>query len=164
MIFSILKSLALGVWLGALIMLAVAVAGPLFQNLPSRTMAGNINQIILARMNSIEWVCLAIAVVCTVAMLVTDWASGPRMQRIVEMVMLVIMAGLLWYYSTWVTQRMNNIRQGMDFGHPPGTNEYVSSHQEFDQLHRSYTTVVGINMLLIVASFVTTVMSVRNQK
>jgi hypothetical protein len=165
MIFSVLKSLALGVWLGSLLMLAIAVAGPIFQNSPSRTIAGNINQIILSRMNTIEWICLAIAVVCTIAMLVTDWTSGPRNQRIVEMVMLVIMAALLWYYSSSITGRMTELRAEIkDFDHPRETTEYVQALQEFDALHRSYTTFVGFNMLLIVASFVVTVISVKNQK
>lgn len=165
MIFSILKSLALGVWLGALLMLAIAVAAPLFQNLPSRTMAGNLNQIILGRMNMIEWICLGIVAICTIAMLVTDWSSGPRTQRIVELGMLVIMAGLLWYYSSSITDRMTELRAVIkDFDHPQQTTEYVQAREEFDGLHKSYTTFVGFNMLLIVASFVVTVISVKNQK
>lgn len=165
MIFSVLKSLALGVWLGALIMLAVAVAAPLFQNLPSRTLAGNVNQIILSRMNTIEWVCLGIAVVSTIGLLVMDWSAGPRRQRIIELVMLVVMAVVLWYYSSNITDRMTALRaQIKDFDNPRETTEYVESRQEFDGLHKSYTRMVGINMLLIIGSFVVTVLSVRNQK
>jgi hypothetical protein len=161
----VLKSLALGVWLGALVMLGVAVAGPIFRQSPSRTIAGEINGTILARMNSIEWVCLAVAAICTVAMLAMDWKSGPRTQRIVETVMIVIMAGVLWYYSSSITNRMTELRGVIkDFDTPRETTEYVEARAEFDGLHKSYTRMVGINMLLILGSFVVTVMSVKHQK
>ena len=162
---SVLKSLALGVWLGALIMLGIAVAGPIFRQSPSRTLAGEINATILSRMNSIEWVCLAIAALCTVAMLAMDWKSGPRTQRIVETVMIVIMAGVLWYYASGISSRMTELRGEIkDFDNPRETTEYVEARTEFDALHKSYTRMVGINMLLILGSFVVTVISVKHQK
>ncbi|HET6512548.1 MAG TPA: hypothetical protein VFH43_10180, partial [Candidatus Kapabacteria bacterium] len=121
--------------------------------------------VILSRMNTIEWVCLAIAVACTIGLLVMDWSGGPRRQRIIELVMLVVMAGILWYYSVSMTGRMTELRaQIKDFDNPRDTTEYVVARQEFDGLHKSYTRMVGINMLLILGSFVVTVLSVRNQK
>jgi hypothetical protein len=146
-------------------MLAIAVAPTLFQVSPSRTIAGNINQAILTRMNGLEWVCLAIAAACTIWMLIADWSSGPLTQRIIELGMLVIMAGLLWHYSSNITGRMTELRATIkDFDHPQQTTEYVAAREEFDGLHKSYTTFVGMNMLLIVASFVVTVISVKGQK
>lgn len=162
MILTILKSLSLGVWLGALLMLGIAVAGPIFRQSPSRTLAGEINQTILARMNSIEWVCLAIAAAVTITLLVMDWKSGPRTLRIVETVMIVVMAGLLWYYSISITGDMNNLRDVIkDFDNPKETTEYVEARQEFDTLHKSYTRMVGFNMLLILGSFIITISSAK---
>ena len=95
----------------------------------------------------------------------TKASTVSRRQRIIELVMLVVMAGILWYYSVSMTGRMTELRaQIKDFDNPRETTEYVVARQEFDGLHKSYTRMVGINMLLILGSFVVTVLSVRGQK
>lgn len=165
MLFSIVKSLALGVWLGALVMLAFAVAAPLFQTLPSRTMAGNLNQVILSRMNTIEWICWALAMTCSIVLLVVQWKVGPRSLRIAETVMLVLMAGFLWYYSSSITSHMTGLRATIkDFDTPSDTREYIEARREFDDAHKLYTKMVGFNMLLIVASFAVSVSTAAPMK
>ncbi|MEO6941080.1 MAG: DUF4149 domain-containing protein [Candidatus Kapaibacterium sp.] len=155
MIFSILKSLSLGVWLGALLMLGIAVAGPIFQQSPSKTLAGTINGIILGRMNNIEWVCGSIAFLGSLVLLVLNWSGEIRTLRIVESGAILVMLGLLWVYSGSMTNRMTELRGVIkDFDHPIQTTEYVQAKAEFDDLHHTYTRLVGINMMLIVGTFV----------
>lgn len=162
MIFSIVKSLALGIWLGSLLTLGIAVAAPLFQLSPSKTLAGSINQVILGRINIIEWVALAIAVVCSSILLVQQWMTGLRTLRIAELVMLVIMSGVLWYYSTSISGRMGELRATIkDFDQPQETQTYIDARREFDDLHRSYTRMVGVNMLLLIATFSISVATAR---
>jgi hypothetical protein len=155
MLLPILKTLALGIWLGSLIMLGYAVAGPIFQQLPSKTLAGTINGIILGRMNMIEWVCALIALISAVALLITNWQTDSRNLRMVEVVVLCVVSVLLWSYSHSITSRMETLRQSIgDFDHPKQTTEYVQAKSEFDDLHHTYTKLVSINMVLILTSFV----------
>jgi hypothetical protein len=162
MILSILKSLSLGVWLGSLLMLAIAVAAPVFQQLPSKTLAGNLNGIILGRMNSIEWACGVIAFLSSIILLAVNWNGEYRTLRIIEVALIFIMISLLWLYSAKFTGRMTELRATIsDFDHPRETSEYFEAKKEFDDLHKTYTMFVGINMILITSGFVLSIVNTR---
>ncbi|MEP7234989.1 MAG: DUF4149 domain-containing protein [Ignavibacteriota bacterium] len=162
MLLSILKSISLGIWLGSLLMLAIAVAAPVFQQLPSRTMAGNLNAIILGRMNMIEWVCGSMAFISSIVLLAMNWDGEYRNLRIIETGIIFITITLLWFYSSRMTGQMTELRAKIgDFDHPRETPEYVQAKGEFDDLHKTYTMVVGINMILITSGFVISVINTR---
>ncbi len=161
-ILSILKTLALGIWLGALIMLGYAVAGPIFQQSPSKTLAGTINGIILGRMNNIEWICLIVALALSIVLLILHWNDASRNLRIAEVLAIFIASVLLWSYAAKVTAKMETLRTTIgDFDHPKQTTEYVQAKNDFDKLHHTYTTLVGINMIVILGSFVLSMMNAR---
>ncbi len=162
MILSIIKSLMLGVWLGSLLMLAIAVAAPIFQELPSKTLAGHINGIILSRMNMIEWISAVVAFVSSIILLLMNWNGEHRTLRIIETAMLFVMISILWVYSSKITSRMEELRKTIgDFDHPQQTAEYVMAKDEFDSLHKNYTKLVGINMILITSTFVLSIVNTR---
>lgn len=162
MILSILKSLSLGVWLGSLLMLGIAVAAPIFQQLPSKTLAGQVNGIILGRMNGIEWVCGVLAFISSIVLLAMNWNGDHRTIRIVETLMIFVMITLLWFYSVKISGRMEELRMVIkDFDTPQQTTEYVEAKKEFDDLHKTYTRLVGINMLLITTTFVISIVNTR---
>jgi hypothetical protein len=162
MIFSILKTLSLGIWLGALIMLGYAVAGPIFHELPSKTLAGVVNGIIIGRMNQIEWVCAIVALVSSVVLLILKWSDGSRTLRLIEFAAIFGAIIILWIYSNPTTDRMNTLRSTIgDFDHPRQTTEYVSAKSEFDSLHHTYTALVSANMILILGGFVLSMVNSR---
>jgi len=162
MILSILKSLSLGVWLGSLLMLGIAVAAPIFQQLPSKTLAGQVNGIILGRMNGIEWVCGVLAFLSSIILLAMNWNGDHRTIRIAETLMIFVMITLLWFYSVKISGRMEELRMVIkDFDTPQQTTEYVEAKKEFDDLHKTYTRLVGINMLLITTTFVVSIVNTR---
>ena len=149
-------------WLGSLLMLAIAVAAPIFQELPSKTLAGHINGIILSRMNTIEWVCSVLVLVTSALLLGMNWNGEFRTLRIVEVVVAFVMMSLLWMYSVKITTRMEEFRQTIaDFDHPQETMEYISAKSEFDDLHKTYTRLVGVNMILITSTFVLSIINTR---
>ena len=161
MILSILKSLALGIWLGALIMLGYAVAGPIFQQSSSKTLAGTINGVILGRMNNIEWICWAVALASSIVLLILNW-NGAKGLRLTEFALLVVAGILLWVYSSNITGRMDTLRATIgDFDHPKQTTEYVQAKAEFDVLHHRYTAVVGANMFVILGAFVLSMVTTK---
>ena len=143
-------------------MLGAAVAAPIFQELPSKTLAGQVNGIILSRMNMIEWVCGSLAFISSVVLLAMNWNGEYRMLRIIETALVFVMVSLLWVYSTRITSRMNELRTTIgDFDHPQVTEQYVQAKAEFDDLHKTYTKLVGINMILITGTFVLSIVNTR---
>jgi hypothetical protein len=162
MIFSILKSLSLGIWFGALIMLGYAVAGPVFHELPSKTLAGALNGVILGRMNNIECVCAIVALVSSIVLLILKWKDDSRTLRIVEFAAISAAMIILWVYSNPTTDRMNALRSTIkDFDHPQQTTEYIAAKNEFDTLHHTYTALVSANMVLILGGFVLSMINSR---
>ena len=159
---SILKSLSLGIWLGALIMLGYAVAGPIFHELPSKTLAGALNGVILGKMNNLEWVCATVALVSSVLLLIIKWKDGSLTLRIIEFVTIFAAMIILWIYSNPTTDRMNALRSTIgDFDHPQQTTEYIEAKSEFDSLHHTYTALVSANMILILGGFVLSMVNSR---
>ncbi len=162
MLLSILKSLSLGLWLGALIMLGYAVAGPIFQQLPSKTLAGTVNGVILTRMNHIEWVCAIVALASSLILLALNWNDGARALRLTESAAIFVAMILLWIYSIQTTDRMNALRSTIgDFDHPQQTAQYIEAKSEFDSLHHRYTALVSANMVLILGGFVLSMVNSR---
>jgi hypothetical protein len=155
-----LRQLTLGVWLGALLMLGIAVAGPIFQLSPSKTLAGEINGVILGRMNVIEWICGAIALLATIGLALSQGLSSARIVAIAGLVVALV---LLWVYSSQISGTMNDLRATIgDFDHPRTDAAYVAAKQEFDTLHHRYTTLVGVNMLIIAGEFVWGMIKLRS--
>jgi hypothetical protein len=143
-------------------MLAIAVAAPVFQQLPSKTLAGNLNAIILGRMNMIEWVCGIMAFLSSIVLLAMNWNGEFRTLRIVETGLIFLTITMLWFYSSKMTSRMTELRATIgDFDTPRETAEYVEAKKEFDGLHKTYTMFVGINMILITSAFVISVVNTR---
>ncbi len=162
LILSILKSLSLGLWLGALIMLGYAVAGPIFQQLPSKTLAGTVNGIILSRMNRIEWVCAIIALRFFLRLLFLKWNDGSRTLRLTETAGDFRCDGYALDLCGSITDRMNTLRSTIgDFDHPQQTAQYIEAKSEFDSLHHRYTALVSANMILILSGFVLSMVNSR---
>jgi hypothetical protein len=149
------RQLALGAWLGSLLMLGIAVAGPIFQLSPSKTLAGEINGVILGRMNTIEWVCSGIALVSSLVLAWIPEAQVCTRDRLITVLGIVFALVLLWVYSVQISGRMTELRVAIgDFDHPKADAAYVVAKSEFDTLHHRYTTLVGINMFLILGEFI----------
>jgi hypothetical protein len=158
-----LRQLALGVWLGALLMLGIAVAGRIFQLSPSKTLAGEINGVILGRMNTIEWVCGIIALFPSLSLVLLPNASRSLFERSIAVAGIGITLVLLWWYSSAITGRMTELRATIqDFDHPRADAAYVAAKEEFDSLHHRYTALVGINMIVILGEFVWGMVRVRS--
>ena len=142
-------------------MLGIAVAGPIFQLSASKTLAGEINGVILGRMNTIEWICGVLALLSSIGLAIASGSS--TMDRLVSIVGIVVMLVLLWIYSSQISGRMNELRATIkDFDHTRTDTEYVQAKDEFDTLHHRYTTLVGINMLLILGEFVWGMVKVKS--
>lgn len=160
MYISILKTLALGVWLGAIVMLGI-VAPTVFHLAPSRTLAGTLIGSVISRMNILEWVCAIVALLSSAWLLIRSWRSAPRW-RVMELAGVTLATLVLWYYSMVVNPHLNSLRATIvDFDHPNSTPTYVQGRDEFDAGHRLSSTLVQVNMVIILGCFVLSVVNVR---
>jgi hypothetical protein len=109
---------------------------------------------VISKMNILEWVCAAIALSSSAWLLIRDRKRQPKL-RLIELAGLVIATGLLCYYSMVINPRLNDMRATIgDFDHPNASQQYVQQRAEFDAGHKLSSTLVQVNMLILVGCFV----------
>lgn len=137
-----------GAWVGILVLLAYGVAGTIFKNLDSKTIAGYINGLILVRMNHLEYLCAALIVLPSVLLYTRKKTLWPRVRLIVSGVMMVN----LFCYADFITPQMNMLKEKIvDFDQYTKENDPRPERMEFDAWHRRYSELVGLNVLLALA-------------
>ncbi len=143
-LFVFLETLAAGVWIGALGGFGFAVAGPVFQELPTITLAGNVNAAVLAKLNRLEFLAAAGMAVSAVYFLLRSdkWTAV----RLVKTVLVVAMVATLIYYALVVSARLEYLRvvEIQDFDKFDATKQ--SLRDEFTRLHHRYTQLVKANL------------------
>ncbi len=143
-IFVFLETLAAGVWIGVLGGFGFAVAGTVFQELPTTTLAGNVNAAVLAKLNRLEFIAAAgMAVSAVYFLLRSDWWTALRLAKTVLVVVMVVS---LIYYALVVGDRLEYLRvvEIQDFDTFDMTKK--DFWDEFTRLHDRYTQLVKANM------------------
>ena len=143
-IFVFIETLAAGVWIGVLGGFGFAVAGTVFQELPTTTLAGNVNAAVLAKLNRLEFIVAAgMAVSAVYFLLRSDWWTAVRL---VKTVLVVAMVATLIYYTLVVSERLEYLRvvEIQDFDTFDMTKK--DFWDEFARLHDRYTQLVKANL------------------
>ena len=143
-LFVFLETLAAGVWIGALAGFGFAVAGTVFQELPTINLAGNVNASVLAKLNRLEFIAAAgMAGSAVYFLLRSDWWTAVRL---VKTVLVVVMVATLIYYALVVGDRLEYLRvvEIQDFDTFDATKQ--SFRDEFTRLHHRYTQLVKANL------------------
>lgn len=145
-VFVFLENLGVAVWVGALVAFGVAVAGTVFQELPSINMAGNLNARILAKLNRLEFVAAALMAISAVYFLFQ--AEERTRLRLLKTGLLILMIGTLCVYATVLTDRLEHLRTVdiQDFDHFDVTKQ--AFRDEFNRLHLLYTRLVSANLFM----------------
>lgn len=143
-IFVFMETLAAGVWIGALAGFGFAVAGTVFQELPTINLAGNVNAAVLTKLNRLEFIAAAVLAVSAVYFLLrSDWWTAVRL---VKTVLVVGMVASLIYYALVVGDRLEYLRvvEIQDFDNFDATKQ--GFRDEFTRLHHRYTQLVKANL------------------
>ena len=143
-LFVFLETLAAGVWIGALAGFGFAVAGTVFQELPTINLAGNVNAAVLAKLNRLEFIAAAVLAGSAVYFLLrSDWWTAVRL---VKTVLVVVMVATLIYYALVVGDRLEYLRivEIQDFDNFDATKQHF--RDEFTRLHHRYTQLVKANL------------------
>ncbi|MCE2488241.1 MAG: DUF4149 domain-containing protein [Desulfurellaceae bacterium] len=143
-IFVFIETLAAGVWIGALVGFGFAVAGTVFQELPTTTLAGDVNAAVLAKLNRLEFIAAATMAASAIYFLLrSDWWTAVRLAKTV---LVVVMVATLIYYALVVGDRLEYLRvvEIQDFDTFDMTKK--DFWDEFARLHDRYTQLVKANL------------------
>lgn len=139
-----------GVWVGMLILLGVGVTPVIFKFMESKTQAGLLNGIILHRMNIIEAVCGSILL----SVFLYSFLRKKDRLRGVQLIGILLVLINLTYYSAIITPRMETLKQTIQNFDVPRSEDKRPEREEFDLLHKQYSSLVTVNIiLLLVLSF-----------
>jgi hypothetical protein len=145
-VFFFVENLGAAVWVGALVSFGFAVAGTVFQQVPSINVAGNLNAAILGKLNRLE----CVAAVCMglgTLYFVLQAAERTRL-RVWKTGIWFVMLGMLLVYATLITDRLEHLRtvEIQDFDHFDVAKQ--AFRDEFSRLHHWYTRLVKANLFL----------------
>ena len=140
------ENLGAGVWIGALVGFGFAVAGSVFQEAPGITVAGNINAVILAKLNRLEG--LAAACMGLGAVYFVLHPAERTWLRVGKAALWLLMLAGLWLYAGPIADRLEYLRtvEIQDFDNFDPARQVF--RDEFARLHAWYTRLVSVNVLL----------------
>lgn len=145
-IFLFLENLGAGVWVGALATFGLAVAAPVFRNLPSLTQAGSITALILHRINLIETASATLMALSALVFLLQKDQRTPI--RLLKTIVVVLMTMTFVYYGMMIMDRLEHLRtvEIRDFDQLSEATRMF--REEFDRLHKLYTQLAKANLFM----------------
>jgi len=135
----------LGVWVGGLVFLAAFTAPVVFRAFESRAVAGSVVAVIIQRFSQMEYLLALVLFFVAIALLLLTEKNWVRTFISIALVFMFLFAAL--YTKVWRPQ-MSALRvQVSNFDVPP-EQDTSPVRQEFEKLHRRYTALVLVNLLL----------------
>lgn len=145
-LFFFLENLGAGVWVGTLATFGLAVAAPVFRNLPSLTQAGSITALILYRINLIETASATLMALSALIFLLQKDQRTPV--RLLKTVLVMLMTMTFVYYGMMIMDRLEHLRtvEIRDFDQLSDATRMF--RDEFDRLHKLYTQLAKANLFM----------------
>ena len=136
--------LALALWIGGIIFLAMIAAPAIHTSMASKAIAGDIVGRILKRFNVAELACCAVLILTSFAV----YHFIPGYSRLLSYMMLaVFLMGLITaFYVFSLTPKMHALKEKV-----PTLEMLSSGHavkEEFDRLHHLYVKLMSLNLVL----------------
>lgn len=145
-LFFFLENLGAGVWVGALATFGLAVAAPVFRNLPSLTQAGGITALILHRINLIETAGATLMALSALVFLLQKDQRTPL--RLLKTIVVVLMTMTFVYYGMMIMDRLEHLRTVEIRDFDQLTEATRMFRDEFDRLHKLYTQLAKANLFM----------------
>ncbi|MBL7995685.1 DUF4149 domain-containing protein [bacterium] len=141
--------LACGIWIGILVFLGSVVAPSIFKFMESKTQAGALNGIILHKMNVVEGIC---AIILLLTSLVILFYRKSFLHWIRMFASLLLLCNLGWY-SMIIAPRMDQLKVAIENLDMPKDQDNRPEREEFDRLHTVYSSMVTVNVIVLLALF-----------
>jgi len=146
-IFSmILFFLGFALWFGSIVFFGFGIAGQVFKLSPSRDIAGILNRAFLSRLNILEFVS---AVLLGGGIILYNFRFKTLFHR-APFFLLIVSATLLGVYALMITPNMNDLLLRIPSF---DTASDAALKAEFTTYHKIYTSLVQINLILLLALF-----------
>jgi len=145
------ENLLLGLWVGGLVFLAAFTAPVIFKAFASRAAAGAVVAVILQKFSRMEYLlALILFFVAIVLLLITEknWVRTYVSIALILMFLFVTLYGRVW------RPQMSALRVQVSNFDIPAEQDTSPARQEFEKLHRRYTALVTVNLLLGVSVLV----------
>lgn len=139
------ENLFLGLWVGGLVFLAVFAAPVIFRAFGSPAAAGPVVAAIIQNFSRMEYFLALFLFFIALALLLLTEKSGLRAFVSLTLVLMFLLATL--YIRVWQPQ-MSELRIQIANFDVPAQQDASPARREFEKLHRRYTTLVMVNLLL----------------
>ncbi len=141
----------MGLWMGGLVFLAAFTAPIIFKALGSRSAAGPVMAAIIQKFSRMEYfLALFLFFIAIVLLLITE-KNWVRTYASIALILMFLFATL--YIRVW-RPRMSELRIQISNFDVPAEQDTSPARQEFEKLHRRYTALVTVNLLLGVSVLV----------
>jgi uncharacterized membrane protein len=155
------KCLALLVWVGGIIFFAFAAAPLAFQE-PVQEITGGTHVSGMIVNSMLErftlWQAACAAVILIALVLQIRLLRVNRGRRIVQLIAALVMTALLAWCGLLIGPRMNAL--GEEIGNFNDADQTSEAYLEFDALHHRYSRLMGINLILGLGLFVTSIVMI----
>ncbi|HXF48154.1 MAG TPA: DUF4149 domain-containing protein [Verrucomicrobiae bacterium] len=139
------ENLLLGVWVGGLVFLAAFTAPVVFKAFESRAIAGSVVAVIIQKFSQMEYIFALLLFFVAIALLLVTEKNWVRTYSSIVLVLMFLFATL--YAKVWRPQ-MSALRVQVTNFDIPAEQDTSHARREFEKLHRRYTALVSVNLLL----------------
>jgi uncharacterized membrane protein len=139
------ENLLLGLWVGGLVFLAAFTAPVVFRAFESRAVAGSVVAVIIQKFSQMEYILALFLFFLAIALLLITEKNWVRTFISIALVFMFLLAAL--YTKVWRPQ-MSALRVQVSNFDVPAEKDTSPARQEFEKLHRRYTALVTVNLLL----------------
>ena len=143
------ETVGVGIWIGALAGFGYSVAGTVFQELPTITLAGEVNASVLKKLNRLEFAAAASMAVSAIYFLCRS--DSWTMVRLSKTALVVGMSLMLIYYALVLGERLEYLRSVEIQNFDVYDAAKQSFRDEFTLLHHRYAQLVKANLCMGVA-------------
>ncbi len=139
------ENLLLGLWVGGLVFLAAFTAPVVFRAFESRSAAGSVVAIIIQKFSRMEYLLALILFFIAIVLLLITEKNWVRTYVSIALILMFLFVTL--YAKVWRPQ-MSALRVEIANFDIPAEEDASPARQEFEKLHRRYTALVTVNLLL----------------
>jgi len=139
------ENLFLGLWIGGLVFLFVFTAPVVFRAFESRSVAGSVVAVIIQKFSQTEYILALLLFFVAIVLLLLTERNWVRTYASIALILMFLFTTL--YGKVWRPQ-MSVLRSQITSFDVPAEQDTSPARREFEKLHRRYTALVAVNLLL----------------
>ena len=135
----------MGLWIGGLVFLFVFTAPVVFRAFESRSAAGAVVAVIIQKFSQTEYILALLLFFVAIVLLLLTERNWVRTYASIALILMFLFTTL--YGKVWRPQ-MSVLRSQITSFDVPAEQDTSPARREFEKLHRRYTALVAVNLLL----------------